>query len=88
MGLAYMISAVAIFDEYTNDLLYLREGSCLPRYVSTATSITWLFSFETCSGALICMALPPVLHAWRFLHLVSNHFDRQAQIPKRRYPEL
>ncbi|PVH48022.1 hypothetical protein PAHAL_4G222200 [Panicum hallii] len=31
MGLAYMISAVAIFDEYTNDLLYLREGSCLPR---------------------------------------------------------
>jgi hypothetical protein len=34
MGFAYMISAVAIFDEYTNDLLYLREGSCLPRYVS------------------------------------------------------
>jgi hypothetical protein len=34
MGLAYMISGVAIFDEYTNDLLYLREGSCLPRYVS------------------------------------------------------
>lgn len=33
MGLAYMISAVAIFDEYTNDLLYLREGSCLPRYI-------------------------------------------------------
>ncbi|XP_066371378.1 uncharacterized membrane protein At3g27390-like [Miscanthus floridulus] len=31
MGLAYMISAVAMFDEYTNDLLYLREGSCLPR---------------------------------------------------------
>ncbi|KAL6596667.1 hypothetical protein ACP70R_047310 [Stipagrostis hirtigluma subsp. patula] len=31
MGLAYMISAIAFFDEYTNDLLYLREGSCLPR---------------------------------------------------------
>ncbi|KQK18534.1 hypothetical protein BRADI_1g43130v3 [Brachypodium distachyon] len=31
MGLSYMISAVALFDEYTNDLLYLREGSCLPR---------------------------------------------------------
>lgn len=30
MGLAYMISIVSIFDEYTNDLLYLREGSCLP----------------------------------------------------------
>ena len=40
MGLAYMISAVAIFDEYTNDLLYLREGSCLPRYISTAFSTT------------------------------------------------
>ncbi|TVU11553.1 hypothetical protein EJB05_45146 [Eragrostis curvula] len=31
MGLAYMISAVAFYDEYSNDLLYLREGSCLPR---------------------------------------------------------
>ncbi|KAE8798542.1 putative membrane protein [Hordeum vulgare] len=31
MGLSYMISAVALYDEYTNDLLYLREGSCLPR---------------------------------------------------------
>uniref|UniRef100_A0A0E0LAQ7 Uncharacterized protein n=1 Tax=Oryza punctata TaxID=4537 RepID=A0A0E0LAQ7_ORYPU len=31
MGLAYMISAVALFDEYTNDMLYLREGSCFPR---------------------------------------------------------
>lgn len=33
MGLAYMVSAVALFDEYTNDMLYLREGSCFPRYV-------------------------------------------------------
>lgn len=32
MGLAYMVSIVSLFDEYTNDLLYLREGSCLPRY--------------------------------------------------------
>ncbi|KAF9600542.1 hypothetical protein IFM89_010028 [Coptis chinensis] len=31
MGLAYIVSAVSLFDEYTNDLLYLREGSCLPR---------------------------------------------------------
>ncbi|CAM0913990.1 unnamed protein product [Alopecurus aequalis] len=31
MGLSYMIAAVALYDEYTNDLLYLREGSCLPR---------------------------------------------------------
>uniref|UniRef100_A0A0E0PWQ5 Steroid nuclear receptor ligand-binding n=2 Tax=Oryza TaxID=4527 RepID=A0A0E0PWQ5_ORYRU len=31
MGLAYMVSAVALFDEYTNDMLYLREGSCFPR---------------------------------------------------------
>nr|CAB3467868.1 unnamed protein product [Digitaria exilis] len=41
MGLAYMISAVAIFDEYTNDLLYLREGSCLPRYI-------WDWFFRSC----------------------------------------
>ncbi|KAI4347820.1 hypothetical protein L6164_008599 [Bauhinia variegata] len=31
MGFAYIISVVSLFDEYVNDLLYLREGSCLPR---------------------------------------------------------
>ncbi|KAL5714410.1 hypothetical protein ACHQM5_016375 [Ranunculus cassubicifolius] len=31
MGLAYIVSVVSLFDEYTNDMLYLREGSCLPR---------------------------------------------------------
>ncbi|XVF31947.1 hypothetical protein REPUB_Repub17cG0039000 [Reevesia pubescens] len=31
MGLSYIISVVSLFDEYVNDLLYLREGSCLPR---------------------------------------------------------
>lgn len=30
-GLLYVIASVSIFDEYTNDLLYLREGSCFPR---------------------------------------------------------
>lgn len=31
MGLAYIVSVVSLFDEYVNDLLYMREGSCLPR---------------------------------------------------------
>ncbi|KAK8467670.1 hypothetical protein PHAVU_007G123002 [Phaseolus vulgaris] len=31
MGFAYLVSVVSLFDEYVNDLLYLREGSCLPR---------------------------------------------------------
>ncbi|KAK1291793.1 putative membrane protein [Acorus calamus] len=31
MGLAYMVSVVSLFDEYVNDQLYLREGTCLPR---------------------------------------------------------
>ncbi|XP_022853975.1 uncharacterized membrane protein At3g27390-like isoform X1 [Olea europaea var. sylvestris] len=30
-GVAYVIAMVAEFDEYTNDLLYLREGSILPK---------------------------------------------------------
>ncbi|KAI3702699.1 hypothetical protein L6452_28449 [Arctium lappa] len=30
-GLAYIVAVVSMFDEYTNDLLYLREGSCFPR---------------------------------------------------------
>ncbi|XP_057541157.1 uncharacterized membrane protein At3g27390-like [Amaranthus tricolor] len=39
-GLLYVVASVAIFDEYTNDLLYLREGSCFPRpkYRKEATS--------------------------------------------------
>ncbi|GLT72044.1 hypothetical protein SLA2020_440150 [Shorea laevis] len=30
-GLAYIVAVVSLFDEYVNDLLALREGSCLPR---------------------------------------------------------
>ncbi|KAJ7565735.1 hypothetical protein O6H91_02G072700 [Diphasiastrum complanatum] len=32
-GLAYIVAIVAEFDEYTNDVLDLQEGSCLPRPV-------------------------------------------------------
>lgn len=31
-GLAYIIAMVAEFDEYTNDWLYLREGTFFPKY--------------------------------------------------------
>ncbi|CAO2814283.1 unnamed protein product [Amaranthus hypochondriacus] len=31
MGLAYVVAAVSLFDEYANDLLYLEPGSRLPR---------------------------------------------------------
>ncbi|KAF8405104.1 hypothetical protein HHK36_010002 [Tetracentron sinense] len=30
-GLLYVVASTSLFDEYTNDLLYLREGSCFPR---------------------------------------------------------
>lgn len=30
-GIAYIIAMVSEFDEYTNDWLYLREGSLLPK---------------------------------------------------------
>eukprot|EP00268_Persea_americana_P037171 TRINITY_DN36807_c1_g1_i7.p1 TRINITY_DN36807_c1_g1~~TRINITY_DN36807_c1_g1_i7.p1 ORF type:complete len:431 (-),score=31.47 TRINITY_DN36807_c1_g1_i7:875-2167(-) len=30
-GLFYIVSIISMFDEYTNDFLYLREGSCFPR---------------------------------------------------------
>ncbi|MCO5562380.1 hypothetical protein L7F22_016007 [Adiantum nelumboides] len=46
-GLAYIIAVVAQFDEYTNDLIYLREGSCLPRpqYRKKTASSTESYSF-------------------------------------------
>ncbi|XP_077233168.1 putative membrane protein At3g27390 isoform X1 [Tasmannia lanceolata] len=30
-GLLYIVSVISLFDEYTNDYLSLREGSCFPR---------------------------------------------------------
>jgi hypothetical protein len=33
-GLSHIVAVVAEFDEYSNDFLYLNEGSCLPRYQS------------------------------------------------------
>ncbi|XP_059647738.1 uncharacterized membrane protein At3g27390-like isoform X2 [Cornus florida] len=30
-GLLYVVASLSLFDEYTNDFLYLREGSCFPR---------------------------------------------------------
>lgn len=32
MGLFYVISSVSIFDEYTNDVLDMAQGSCFPRF--------------------------------------------------------
>lgn len=31
MGFAYIVAVISLFDEYANDLLYLKEGSCFPR---------------------------------------------------------
>lgn len=31
MGLNYIIASMSIFDEYSNDMLDMREGSCFPR---------------------------------------------------------
>jgi hypothetical protein len=31
-GVSYVVAMVAEFDEYTNDWLYLREGTVLPKY--------------------------------------------------------
>ncbi|KAL8124820.1 putative membrane protein At3g27390 isoform X1 [Apium graveolens] len=30
-GFNFVVAAASVYDEYTNDLLYLREGSCFPR---------------------------------------------------------
>ncbi|XP_059661295.1 uncharacterized membrane protein At3g27390 [Cornus florida] len=51
MGLAYIMAVISLFDEYTNDLLYLREGSCFPRpryrrNMSTTDSLERIKSLE------------------------------------------
>lgn len=32
-GFNYIISSLAIFDEYSNDIIDMPEGSCFPRFV-------------------------------------------------------
>lgn len=46
LGLAYVVSSIALFDEYTNDVLYFREGSCFPRlkYRRNAATLSGRFS--------------------------------------------
>lgn len=31
LGFAYVVSSLAIYDEYSNDILDMPEGSCFPR---------------------------------------------------------
>jgi len=38
-GLAYIIAIVAEFDEYSNDILNLHEGSCLPSQAQISKDI-------------------------------------------------
>ncbi|KAF8410598.1 hypothetical protein HHK36_003130 [Tetracentron sinense] len=33
-GLLYVVASASLFDEYTNDFLYLRGESCFPRYIN------------------------------------------------------
>ncbi|KAJ3675476.1 hypothetical protein LUZ60_004518 [Juncus effusus] len=32
MGISYVLTSLSIFDEYTNDVLDMQEGSCFPKY--------------------------------------------------------
>lgn len=33
-GLCYIVASLAIYDEYSNDILDMSEGSCFPRFYS------------------------------------------------------
>lgn len=48
-GFAYILAVVAQFDEYTNDLVYLHEGSCFPRprYRQNSASDSGNFSIRS-----------------------------------------
>lgn len=39
-GLLYVITCISMFDEFTNDFLDMREGSCFPRPKYRKTSLT------------------------------------------------
>ncbi|WOH10101.1 hypothetical protein DCAR_0729562 [Daucus carota subsp. sativus] len=67
-GLAYVIAMVAEFDEYTNDWLYLREGSILPkpRYRKKLSSLDPSVGAHSADGPRIGSVIreaPPILMA-------------------------
>ncbi|THG16380.1 hypothetical protein TEA_019175 [Camellia sinensis var. sinensis] len=47
-GLLYVVASVSLFDEYTNNFLYLQEGSCFPRpnYRDEATTSSSLLPIK------------------------------------------
>jgi hypothetical protein len=49
-GVSYVVAMVAEFDEYTNDWLYLREGTILPKYIISLdhSDLNILMSFVMC----------------------------------------
>ena len=49
-GVSYVVAMVAEFDEYTNDWLYLREGTILPKYSISLDhfDLNILMSFVMC----------------------------------------
>lgn len=53
LGLCYVVASLAIYDEYSNDILDMREGSCFPRYL--------LFFFSDLRSNLMEMWIPYML---------------------------
>ncbi|RWR72118.1 hypothetical protein CKAN_00031900 [Cinnamomum micranthum f. kanehirae] len=49
MGLKYIIASMSIFDEYSNDMLDMHEGSCFPRPVYQKTIPSRASSFSRSS---------------------------------------
>lgn len=56
LGLAFIISAVSLFDEYVNELLYLRVGSCFPRYIMECHSLK--LYINDCNILMLIMRYP------------------------------
>ena len=49
MGLCYIIASLSIYDEYSNDILDMPEGSCFPRFYSS----TPVFSFNMLAFSIL-----------------------------------
>jgi hypothetical protein len=75
-GVSYVVAMVAEFDEYTNDWLYLREGTVLPKYCISP----WLFRTDS-----------HVLLAWFLAMQLFNQLcfeKKQAVIQKEKIIQL
>ncbi|KAL4180377.1 hypothetical protein AMTRI_Chr13g124910 [Amborella trichopoda] len=92
-GFLHIICAISLFDEYTNDLLYMRQGSCFPSVCSSEISCDAIelhseFSIDILLTDLSRPGLSPVVPPTRHLLPSKGDSSHKPKHSPKRTPSL